>query len=237
MSEAMEKVLKFTQIPIFPLPVVLFPNEILPLHIFEPRYRKMVKDIQFTTNNLFGVSYLSPETSISPSQPIPMVGTIGCVAEMREIQMLPDGRSNILTIGVVRYRIEEYVKSDEPYLVASVSYFEDDEEDVELLKPIADEVFELFVKIARMAHEFSREKGELPELPQTEPQTLSFLIGAAFNLPAEEKYELLKLRSTSERLQRLREKLKEIIERVKSATKIAKVAQTNGHGQKKIDIE
>jgi len=233
----MEKVIKFKQIPIFPLSVVLFPNEILPLHIFEPRYRKMVKDIQVKTNNLFGVSYLSPETIISLKEPIPKVGTIGCVAEMREIQMLPDGRSNILTIGVIRYEIEEYIETSEPYLVASVKFFEDEEEDTELLKPVADEVFELFVKVAKMAHEFSEEKGELPELPQTEPQTLSFLIGAAFNLPAEEKYELLKLRSTYERLKKLRERLKEVIKRLGSATKIVKVAQTNGHGQRKINIE
>ncbi|MCS6874981.1 MAG: LON peptidase substrate-binding domain-containing protein [Pyrinomonadaceae bacterium] len=232
-SQALKKVEGLRKLPIFPLPIVLLPNEILPLHIFEPKYRKMLKDIELTSN-LFGVSYLSSEDALKSRKP--PIGSVGCVTEIHEIQQLPDGRSNILTIGLIRYTIEEYVETNEPYLIAAVSYFEDEEEDMEKVTPLADEVFQTFVRIAKIAQEISGEREKLPEIPQAEPQTLSFLIGAAFNLPPEEKYALLETRSTYERLLKLSEKLKEIIRRIETTSETLKIAQLNGHAQRKIDI-
>ena len=101
MSEESEKVFGVKYLPIFPLPVVLLPNELLPLHIFEPRYRQMIKDVQIG-NKLFGVSYLDPGKTERPP-----IGSIGCTTEIREIQPLEDERSNILTFGIIRYRIDE----------------------------------------------------------------------------------------------------------------------------------
>ena len=93
-------------LPLFPLPnVVLFPTVFLPLHIFEPRYRKMLADIR-AANNLFGLSYFDAGSS---GKEIPPTGHIGCVAEVTETQGLPDGRSNVLTVGVVRYQVDDYV--------------------------------------------------------------------------------------------------------------------------------
>jgi Lon protease-like protein len=95
MSEAIDKVRGARELPLFPLPVVLFPGVPMPLHIFEPKYRQMLEDIR-ATNNLFGLSYFDPSTS---DREVPPVGHIGCVAEVNETQTLPDGRSNILTIA------------------------------------------------------------------------------------------------------------------------------------------
>jgi Uncharacterized protein, similar to the N-terminal domain of Lon protease len=233
MSDALNKVSGIRQMPLFPLSVVLMPNEILPLHIFEPRYRKMLKDVQ-VTNNLFGVSYLASESDDSDK---PAVGSIGCVAELREVQSLEDGRSNILTVGVIRYRLEEYADTDEPYLVGVVSYFEDEKENLNLLEPLADEVFALFLRVAKAAHDLSGERGKMPEIPQAEPQMLSFLIAAAFNLSPEEKYHLLETRSTSERLSILRERLKETVEKIESTAEMTKIAKLNGHGKKPINFD
>ena len=121
----MDKVRGVTELPVFPLPVVLFPGVPLPLHIFEPRYRRMMQDIR-VTNNLFGVAYFDPT---GETDAVPSAGHVGCVAEVTETQTFPDGRSNILTLGVVRYRIESYVERGDPYLVAKISYFEDNDED------------------------------------------------------------------------------------------------------------
>src|SRR5262245_62423121 len=96
MSEAMDKVRGVRELPLFPLPVVLFPGMPMPLHIFEPRYRKMLSDIH-AGNNLFGLSYFDAASSANE---IPPTGHIGCVAEVTETQALPDGRSNILTVGL-----------------------------------------------------------------------------------------------------------------------------------------
>src|ERR1043166_6582411 len=102
MSEAMDKVRGVAELPVFPLPVVLFPSVPLPLHIFEPRYRQMLLDIR-VTKNLFGVSDFDPSTETNAMPPL---GHVGCVAEVTETQRFADGRSNILALGVVRYRID-----------------------------------------------------------------------------------------------------------------------------------
>src|SRR3982750_29726 len=120
MKEEFDKVRGVTELPLFPLPVVLFPGVPLPLHIFEPRYRQMLDDIR-PTNNLFGLSYFDSTTS---EKDLPSVGDIGCVAEVTESQTLPDGRSNVLTLGVIRYSIESYVERGDPYYVARVKFFE-----------------------------------------------------------------------------------------------------------------
>jgi len=105
MSEALDKVRAVRELPLFPLPVVLFPGMPMPLHIFEPRYRQMLTDIS-AQNNLFGLSYFDPGTS---EKEVPPAGHIGCVAEITETQGLPDGRSNVLAVGVIRYQVEDYV--------------------------------------------------------------------------------------------------------------------------------
>ncbi|HEY0048731.1 MAG TPA: LON peptidase substrate-binding domain-containing protein [Pyrinomonadaceae bacterium] len=222
-----------TNLPVFPLPVVLLPNELLPLHIFEPRYRQMLKDVQLT-NQVFGVSYFSAEESVIEK---PETGTLGCAAEVRNVQMLEDGRANIVTVGLIRYRLEGYVETDEPYLIGEISFFEDDEEDASLLQSLADEVFALFMRVAKAAHDLSGERGKMPEIPQVEPQHLSFLITAAFNLQPEVKYEFLEIRSTAERLERLREMLRQTVGRVEESAHLTKIAKTNGHSNKPIRLD
>ena len=220
------------EIPIFPLNVVLFPGMQLPLHVFEPRYRQMLKNVE-TTKNMLGVSLFNPSASFDDK---PAVGGIGCVAEVREIQMLEDGRSNIMTSGVIRYRMSDYVEADEPYLVAEVEFFEDFEEDETALNPLADEVFALFSRIALAAHKLSGSRGAFPEIARAEPQTLSFLVTAAFNIETDLKYRMLETRSTIERLTRMREILNQTVGKMEENAEIRKIAGTNGHSGKKIDF-
>src|SRR5215213_6346063 len=111
MSEALKKVAGIKHLPLFPLPLVLLPNELLPLPIFEERYQKMLKDVE-SDQRFFGVTHFEPGDSLTEK---PAKGTVGCVAEVRENQPLPDGRSNVITVGVVRYHLVEYVDAGEPY--------------------------------------------------------------------------------------------------------------------------
>lgn len=232
MSEAFEKILGIRHLPIFPLPSVLLPNELLPLHIFEERYRKMLADVE-ADRRLFGITLFEPPEDFIER---PETGTVGCVAEVREAQTLPDGRSNILTIGLIRYRLNEYIEAGEPYLVGDVEFFEDDTEDASVLNPLADEVFILFRRIARAAHKLSGERGIFPDIPQAEPEQLSFLVTAAFNLEPAMKYRMIETRSTIERLTRLREILVQAVDKMEDNAEISKIAKTNGHSKKKIDI-
>src|SRR5215216_1179354 len=109
MSEALDKVRGVRELPIFPLPLVLFPGVPLPLHIFEERYRRMLVDVT-SSHRLFGLPFMSEDAPGGR----PPDGHVGSVAEVVEVQPLPDGRSNILTVGVVRYRLESYVDEGEP---------------------------------------------------------------------------------------------------------------------------
>lgn len=229
----MERVRGVRELPLFPLPVVLFPGVPLPLHIFEPRYRKMLEDIR-AGNNLFGLSYF--DSSASDTK-LPPAGHVGCVAEVTETQSLPDGRSNILTVGVIRYQVEEYVQRGDPYLVAKVSFFEDEEETEEQLNERTQDVVEAFTRIARAVRIINDERANLPDISGTEPQRLSFLVAAAMEIDVDQKQELLEVRFTSERLQRLSDMLARAVTGYEERARIHELAKGNGHSGTTIDIE
>ena len=233
MSEAIDRVRGVRDLPVFPLPVVLFPGVPLPLHIFEPKYRQMLEDIR-VTNNLFGLSYFDPTTA---EKEFPPAGHVGCVAEVTDTQTLPDGRSNILTVGLVRYRIDSYVERGDSYLVARVTYFEDDEEDDDQMVDCAQEVAETFTRIAQAVRTINDERANLPDISDTEPQRLSFLVAAAMEIEADVKQELLELHSTSERLRRLRGMLRRAVTSYEERARIHELARGNGHSGKKIEFE
>jgi ATP-dependent Lon protease len=233
MSEVMERVRGVRELPLFPLPVVLFPGVPLPLHIFEPRYRQMLNDVR-ASNNFFGLSYFDASSATTD---LPPAGHVGCVAEVTEIQSLPDGRSNILTVGLIRYRVEGYVDRGEPYLVARVSFFEDQEESQDLLSESSRNVAETFTRIARAVRIINDERASLPDISDTEPQRLSFLVAAAIEIDAELKQELLELQSTSERLQRLSNMLARAVSSYEERARVHELANRNGHSGKRIEID
>jgi len=229
----MDRVRGVRELPLFPLPIVLFPGVPLPLHIFEARYRQMLTDIR-VSNSFFGLSYFDSSTS---EKDVPPAGHVGCVAEVTETQSLPDGRANILTVGLIRYRVEDYIERGDPYLVAQVSFFEDEEEAEGLLSESSREVAETFTRIARAVRIINDERASLPDISDTEPQRLSFLVAAAMEIEAEIKQELLELRSTSERLRRLRDMLARAVSSYEERARVHEVAKGNGHSGRKIEIE
>ncbi len=232
MSEAAQKVEGIDHLPVFPLPIVLLPGELLPLHIFEPRYKQMLKDIEHQ-RNMFGLSLLEPDGSSSEA---PEVGSVGCVAEIREVQPLPDERSNIRTLGVIRYRILEYIDLAKPYLTAKVEFFEDDDDDETALVPVADEIFGLFERVAKAAFDLSGSRGQFPELHRSDPERLSFVVASAFNFDNALKYDLLTTQSTMERFDKLRDLLRSAVGRMEESAAIHNVARHNGHSKSKIDL-
>jgi ATP-dependent Lon protease len=233
MSEASDIVSGVNELPLFPLSVVLFPGVPLPLHIFEPRYRQMLEDIR-ASNNLFGLSYFDASSS---EREVPAIGSVGCVAKVTDTQSFPDGRSNILTVGVIRYRIEEYVERGDPYLVARVSYFEDEADDSEGIGESSREVAETFTRIARAVRTINDERANLPDIADTEPQRLSFLVAAAMEVDTEVKQDLLELRVTSERLRRLRDILARAVDGYEERARVHELAKGNGHSGRRIEIE
>jgi ATP-dependent Lon protease len=233
MSEALDKVRGVRELPLFPLPLVLFPGVPLPLHVFEERYRRLLADVR-VSNNLFGLSYFDP--SAPDVLEHPPAGHVGCATEVVEVQPLPDGRSNILTVGVARYRVTDYVDSGEPYLVARVEFFEDEEGDAAVLTKRAGEVAEMFTRIARAMRAINDERGSLPELPLEDPERLSFLVAAVVEMEADAKQQMLELRSTAERLRRVYTLLAQAVSSYEARARTHELARGNGHGGKRIDL-
>ena len=107
-----------SSIPLFPLPnVVLFPNVFLPLHIFEPRYRKMVADA-LAGDRIIGITLLRPgyETNYDGRPPIYQVGCAGVITHS---QPLGDGRYDIVLRGMEKFRVLSEDDS-EPYRIGNV---------------------------------------------------------------------------------------------------------------------
>jgi len=105
-------------LPIFPLPnVVLFPNVFLPLHIFEPRYRKMVDDA-LNGDRIIGMVLLRPGWE-SQYEGRPAVYSIGCAGVITHAERLPDGRFNIVLRGMEKFRIVDE-QDERQYRMASV---------------------------------------------------------------------------------------------------------------------
>jgi len=109
------------RLPLFPLPVVLLPGAPMPLHIFEPRYRNMVKDCM-ASDRRFGLVYHDWDRS-GPF--LSEEGRVGTVAEIREHEGLPDGRANLVVAGVERFRIVDGIESDTAYFEALVGPYPD----------------------------------------------------------------------------------------------------------------
>lgn len=232
MSEGLLKVAGIKHLPLFPLPLVALPNEFVPLHIFEERYRQMLKDVE-RERNVFGVTFFDPETSFIDK---PATGTVGCAMEIRQSETLPDGRSNILTLGLVRYKLIDYVDSGTSYLQGDVEFFEDTKEASDTVEPLADEVFSLFERMAKAAFKMGGGRGKLPEIQRADPESLSFLITAAFNFDNDKKYSLLEITSTSERLTQLKSILAQTVVQMEESAEIQTASRSNGHSKKRIDI-
>lgn len=108
-------------IPIFPLPrTVLLPGEVLPLHIFEPRYRSMVRDA-LASHRVLGIVEAIPDTD-TEDVGAASVRPIGCVGFIAQHEELPDGRFLLWLLGLERFRIDEELHLATLYRQVRVTY-------------------------------------------------------------------------------------------------------------------
>lgn len=211
------------RLPIFPLSLVLFPGAPQLLHIFEPRYRQLLADCQ-RDDGRFGISFV-PADAAGEAAPTP--GAVGCVAAIRAIHPLPDGRSNILTVGEERFVLREYVPCDRLYRVAVIETFRDEASvtaDVEELARLVAAGFERFCMALNMLSDMP---GGAPELPD-DPRALSFHVAAALEIDPPVKQELLELRSPGARLTRLHEILDRLNDEAQRRVDVHVRARRNG---------
>ena len=187
--------LSVRELPLFPLPeVVLFPNEVLPLHIFESRYRIMLKSV-LESDSLFGVVKWDP---VSKS-----MANVGCCAHIIKHQTSEDGRSNIITIGQQRFQILEITRTT-PYYSAMVSWIDDNNiTSLQNLDILRDSVIEALNDVVNLTSKLTNSQKILPDKLPNNPLELSFWIGAHLGGPvSDEQQRLLEERDTYIRLQR-----------------------------------
>lgn len=219
-------------IPIFPLTVVQFPGVITPLHIFEPRYRQMLKDV-LAGNKTFGIVFPGE----GKEDETPSLGRVGCTVEIIAHEEQADGRSHILCAGQDRFRIMRMVEG-EPYFQAEVEVFEDDIT-FDRLNDTTTRAKELFLRIIAAGKKLrdlsEAEERETPDLPN-DSIALSFIIAASLDVELDEKQRWLEMTNTNRRLSILSNHLKELVETYELRAKVHKIARTNGHGGKAPDM-
>jgi Lon protease-like protein len=131
-----------SSVKIFPLPAIqLFPHALLPLHVFEPRYRKLVADA-IASDNLIGMPRYAPDAN--PDDARPAVSPVFGVGRIVAHTPLPDGRSNILLAGLYRARIEYELPQRDLYREVAYEKLDDtvaaDPSSVDALRALADEL-------------------------------------------------------------------------------------------------
>ena len=194
------------RLPIFPLGVVLYPGTTLPLHLFEPRYRQLLADVR-AGDSRFGIL---PGISGVPERAIP-AGRMGCVAEVTEVEMLPDGRANILVTGRERVALEAFVDDAAPYHVAEVSFVNDTPSGSPVaLAVAADDVAQHFKRVVKAVHTLNGTSGPLPSLPD-DPAQLAWSIASMIDLELEPRYQLLVERNPADRLTRVDAVLRKVL--------------------------
>jgi ATP-dependent Lon protease len=222
------------ELPIFPLPIVLFPGAPQPLHIFEPRYRQLLSD-SLAGDRRFGVTYVTPPRAPG-EDPAPSPGDLGCVALIRSTQQLPDGRSNILAVGERRFVLVEWCAGDRPYRLGRVEEFDDEPGDQGEAEAIAVGVRQDFTRLVRALGLLTDREHDSVELPG-DPQALSFQVSAALELDAASKRSLLALRSTTARLRHLGAVLEPLATDAERRAAVRHRAKGNGRGGRHPQIE
>jgi Lon protease-like protein len=200
----------FERFPLFPLGMVLLPREVVPLHIFEDRYKQMIDEC-LEGEAKFGMLWMG-EAGLHD---------VGCTAEVSQLlDRMEDGRMNILVQGAEPFRLSRRI-DDMPYPAGDIELLGEEDELVEGPGPGAAARQEYADLVERVTDSRPSDK-DLEELD-------SYGMAATIALELDAKQELLELRSEQARLDRLSELLAEAKERYVVSERAASLARTNGH--------
>lgn len=203
-------------LPLFPLPLVLFPGQDLPLHIFEPRYRAMIADCKAAvtaagTPAPFGV-ILGRDTHL--------LGRIGCAAVIERIlREYDDGCLDLVARGDGRFRVLA-VREDKPYLTGSVEPVPDEEEAVD--PALVARVGALYGRLAALVAE------EIGAPPEGAPPARAYELGQTAGLTVELRQHLLEILSENRRLEFLQAHLDGLLPAMEERAEERRRIRSNG---------
>ena len=212
MDDALRVQRQLSRLPIFPLPgAVLLPYAVIPLHVFEPRYRKMIRDCQAGAGVLALANVPQEALRERPERPrvLPVVGA-GLLAR---VDPLPDGRSNIVVRGVLRARIVEELASREPYRLVRADPLEDAVADPSRIDQLAQELRQLV--LALCARRPGTAAVALAQVAGSSARAgdLADAVGAMVFESPHERQQLLETLAAEERLRRVAQQVASLLAR------------------------
>ncbi len=178
---------EYQELPLFPLNTVLFPGMILPLHIFEPRYKLMIEEC-IKENQPFGVVLIREGFEVG-GDAVPY--DVGTTAHVTQMEPLGDGRMQINSVGYQRFKIHN-IRRDKPYLVGLIEdYPLEDSDSEEVVKAVS----LVTAALRRYLQLLANANPELDEIPTDslpdDGVALAFLTAIVLQLPLDEKQSLL----------------------------------------------
>ena len=196
-------------LPLFPLEVVLLPGTPLPLHVFEPRYKEMIREC-LANEAPFGVVRAMEQG----------IAEVGCTAEIVTVtKEYPDGRLDLVAEGRKRFEVLE-VNEERSFLRAEVLLVPDEP------GPTVDEervrAIQLHLEILSLA-------GAVQDLSAADQNQLSFYLAGSLPLDLDFKQKLLAMRSESERIQTVSAYLEGILPKLRRVARAREKAGGNGH--------
>lgn len=186
-----------TQMSLFPLNVVLFPGMMLPLHIFEERYKTMIRQC-LADDRIFGVVLAKNRRAQAPNVAIlnqDDIYSVGTTAHITAIENLDDGRMNLITIGRDRFVIKDIQSGTDDFLIGQVDPFPmQDDDDPEMVEIMTEKLRPLVKQYIGHLGDASGEDLSEAVLP-ADPTGLAFLAGSAMQGPLPDKQKLLSTNS------------------------------------------
>lgn len=197
--------------PLFPLQLILFPGDKLPLHIFEPRYREMIRECLDHESPFGVVSYIDNKVS-----------RVGCLAYIEKVEnSYQDGKFDIVCRGGERFISSSY-NSGRAFLQASVTRFSDVPDPDETVRKLMDEALSLFNELSEAANL----KFENPALPTP---ANSFGFGHLIGFDLAQKQNLLEIKTEAERLRYIIEQIQRSLPKLRSFKDVRELIRSNGH--------
>lgn len=185
-------------LPLFPLGTVLFPGLVLPLHIFEERYRQLVRTLlaRPAGERLFGVVAIRRGWEVAQSAEAPDLYEVGCTAEIRDVTEHPDGTYDLVTVGRRRFEIAEQLEVATPYAQAAVTLLPERPGSDGAADALGPRVLAAFRAYLRAYRNAPAGEEQLPE----DPLVLSHLVAATASLTVADRQALLAAPDTATRL-------------------------------------
>jgi len=196
-------------LPQFPLHLVLFPTMDLPLHVFEPRYRKLVDQV-LGNGNEFGVVLIERGQATGGGD---TRSTVGTVARIIDAQKFTDGRWALATVGVERFRVTEWLP-DDPFPQAKIQLWPDDPANAVATAEDAPDMASVphkFNRCLALASEAGVDVGAMPP-SVANPTIATMQMAAQLPIGSFDKQVLLAAESTSDRLRKLDELIEDLVQ-------------------------